>query len=61
MPASEAQKRATTKYIKANLQEIRFRVKFEQAARIKQRAQEKGLSLRAYLLDLIEKDMQSSS
>ena len=58
MPASEAQKRATAKYIKENLQEIRFRVKFEQADQIKKRAQENGLSVRAYLLDLIQQDMQ---
>ena len=58
MPASEAQKRATAKYIKENLQEIRFRVKFVQADQIKKRAQEKGLSVRAYLLDLIQQDMQ---
>ena len=58
MPASEAQKRATAKYIKENLQEIRFRVKFEQADQIKKRAREKGLSVRAYLLDLIQQDMQ---
>ncbi len=58
MPASEAQKRATAKYIKENLQEIRFRVKFEQADQIKKRAQEEGLSVRAYLLDLIQQDMQ---
>ena len=45
MPASEAQKRATAKYIKENLQEIRFRVKFEQADQIKKRAQEKGLKI----------------
>ena len=58
MPASEAQKRATAKYIKENLQEIRFGVKLEQADQVKKRAQEKGLSVRAYLLDLIQQDMQ---
>ena len=57
MATSEAQKRATQKYMKENLKEIRFRVKKEQAEAIEQFAQSKGLSLRAYLLELIEKDM----
>lgn len=55
--SSEAQRRATAKYIKDNLQELRFRVKTEQAEQIKAYAESKGLSLRAYLLALIEHDM----
>ena len=58
MPASEAQKRATAKHLKAYYKELRFRVKKEQADRIEQRAVSLGLSFRAYVLGLIEKDMK---
>ena len=60
MPTSEAQKRATQKYISANLQELRFRVKIQDAEKIKAHAASKGLSLRAYLIHLIESDMGCS-
>lgn len=58
MKTSEAQKEATKKYLKS-LASISIRIKPEQADRIKKRAEEKGMSLRGYLLDLIEKDMGS--
>ena len=56
MATSEAQKRATMKHLAENYTELRFRVKKEEAKEIKARAEAKGMSLRAYLLDLIEKD-----
>lgn len=61
MATSEAQKRATTKYIKENLQEIRFRVKNEQAEQIRQYASSQGKSVRAYIVDLIEQDMKAGT
>lgn len=57
MATSDAQKKASIKYMRENLQELRFRVKTEQAEQIKAYAESKGLSLRAYLLALIEHDM----
>ena len=58
VPTSEAQKRATAKHLKAYYKELRFRVKKEQADKIEQRAISLGLSFRAYVLGLIEKDMK---
>ena len=58
MAYTEAQKRATMKYMKEKLHEIRFRVPKEQAEKIKLHAEEKGLSVRAYILGLIENDMK---
>lgn len=59
MSVSEAQKRATAKYLKEQYKELRFRVKKEQAQNIEARAASLGLSFRAYILGLIEKDMES--
>lgn len=58
VPTSEAQKRATAKHLKVYYKELRFRVKKEQADKIEQRAISLGLSFRAYVLGLIEKDMK---
>ena len=44
MATSNAQKKATIKYMAENLEEVRFRVP------------NKGMSVAAYLIDLIEKD-----
>lgn len=58
MSASEAQKRAVAKHLKEHYKELRFRVKKEQAYEIEKRAASLGLSFRAYVLGLIEKDMK---
>lgn len=59
MAITEAQKRATANYQK-KLSSISIRIKPEQAEQIKKHAERKGLSLRAYILGLIEKDMQET-
>lgn len=59
MPITEAQKRASINYQK-KLSSISIRLKPEYLEKIKQRAKQKGLSLRAYLLNLIETDISSS-
>lgn len=56
--ASEAQIKAQNKWLAKNYTELRFRVKNEEAEEIKARAAAKGMSLRAYFLDLIEKDKE---
>lgn len=56
MAVSDAQKKATSKYF-GKLDEIKIRVPKGQKAVIQARAQEKGLSLNAYIVSLIEKDM----
>lgn len=57
MPYSEAQKRATTKYMKANLDDIKIRVPKGTRERYKAHAESKGKSLNAYIVDLIEADI----
>ena len=59
MSVTDAQKKATAKYLKEQYKELRFRVKKEQAQAIEERAAFLGLSFRAYMLGLIEKDMES--
>lgn len=61
MAISEAQKRATAKHLKEQYKELRFRVKKEQAKEIEQHAASLGLSFRAYILGLIEKDMKEAA
>lgn len=56
MAASEAQKKATIKYMAANLEEVRFRVPQGKKAVIQKAAAVKGKSVAAYLIDLVEKD-----
>lgn len=58
MATTEAQKAATIKYMKENLEEIRFRVKKETKERYKAQAAKKNMSLRAYIINLIEKDIE---
>ena len=56
MATSNAQKKAAIKYMAENLEEVRFRVPKGKKAVVQQAAQNKGMSVAAYLIDLIEKD-----
>ena len=56
MATSNAQKKAAMKYMAENLEEVRFRVPKGKKSVIRQAAQSKGMSVAAYLIDLIEKD-----
>lgn len=56
MATSDAQKRAAMKYIKENLEEVRFRVPKGKRAEIQAVADSKGMSMAAYLINLIEQD-----
>lgn len=58
MAYSEAQKKATAKYMAKAYDEIKTRVPKGQKAVIQAHAQSKGLSLNAYIVGLIEKDMR---
>lgn len=53
MAYTQAQNRATQKYIKENLEEVRFRVKKGERALVKQLADEAGQSLTQYLIQAI--------
>lgn len=57
---SEAQKKATIKYLQS-LGEIRVRMSKEQKAAIQDRAKEQGKSVNAYVLELIDKGLQADN
>lgn len=48
------------KYIKENLDEVRFRVKKGDKDRYKAHAERRGKSLTALIVDLLEQDIQSA-
>ena len=53
MAYTQAQNRATQKFIKENLEEIRFRIKKGERALVKQIANEAGQSLTQYIVQAI--------
>lgn len=61
MAYSEAQKRATAKYMKEHLEDIKVRVPTGQRDKIKAHAEALGMSLNGYIVALIEKDMGGGS
>ena len=61
MVYNEAQKKATTKYLK-KLKEIRFRVKPEDFERYKEAAEKMGYSnMRQFYLDALEEKISSNN
>lgn len=58
MAYSEAQKKATAKYMKNNLDDIKVRVPKGKREVYKAHAERKGKSLNALIIELLEKDMQ---
>ncbi len=61
MAYSEAQKRATIKYKKAHTEQITFDVKPGTKNIYKAVATSKGMSLKQYIVSLIEKDMKEGT
>lgn len=61
MATTEAQKRATIKYMAENLEKIEFRVPKGDKQKIREYAESKGMSLSAYIKGLIEKDMEGGA
>lgn len=53
MAYSQAQNKATQKYIKENLEEVRFRVKKGERAAIKQEADANGQSMAQYIIQAV--------
>ena len=53
MAYSEAQKRAAMKYMSANLEEVRFRVKKGERAALKAEAEANGQSMSQYLINAV--------
>lgn len=59
MAYSEAQKKATAKYMKNKLDDIKVRVPKGKREVYKAHAERKGKSLNALIIELLEKDMQA--
>lgn len=57
MSYTDAQKRATAKYIRANLDDIKIRVPKGKREEYKTYAESKGMSLTKLIITLIEADM----
>ena len=53
MAYTDAQNRATQKYIRENLEEIRFRVQKGEKAALQKEAQNAGLSMAQYLVKAV--------
>ena len=53
MAYTEAQNRATQKYIKENLEEVRFRVKKGERANLQEVAKEAGVSMAQYVIQAV--------
>lgn len=60
MPVSKAQQRATAKYMKETLDDIKVRVKKGERDKIKAFAESRGKSLNSYIIDLIYQDMENA-
>lgn len=60
MPVSKAQQRATAKYMKETLDDIKVRVKKGERDKIKAFAESRGKSLNRYIIDLIYQDMENA-
>lgn len=61
MAYSEAQKRATMKYREKALARINLDVKKEKKELYRAQAEKRGMSLNAYIISLIEKDMEGET
>ena len=59
MPVTKAQQRAVGKYEKENYDKVLLRLPKGNREKIKAHAQQKGMSLNAYIVNLIEKDMKT--
>lgn len=58
MAYSEAQKRATMKYAASNYERLNLQLRKGKKAEYRAQAEKRGLSLNAYIVSLIEKDME---
>ena len=58
---SEAQKRASIKYLNEKTDDIRLRVPKGSKDRYKEHAQQQGKSLTALIVDLLEQDIQKAN
>ena len=61
MPASKAQQRAVTKYMKENYDEIKIRVEKGRKALIKAHADNCGESLNQYIINAVDQRMERNT
>ncbi len=61
MPYSEAQKRATLKYRTKAYDRIEITIPKGEKEAYKAQAEKRGMSLNAYIISLIEKDMEAET
>ncbi len=61
MPYSEAQKRATLKYRTKAYDRIEITIPKGEKETYKAQAEKRGMSLNAYIISLIEKDMEETT
>lgn len=57
---NDTSKKATMKYIKENLEEVRFRVRKGKKDRYKAHAERRGKSLTGLIVDLLEQDIKNA-
>lgn len=60
MPYNEAAKKATRKYIEKNYDRFNMQMKKGLKEKYRNHAQKKGMSLNAYIIYLLEKDMEET-
>lgn len=60
MSYTEAQKKASIKYISEKTDDIRLRVKKGLKERYKQEADKRGISMTQFIIDCVEKEIRSS-
>ncbi len=58
MPASKAQQRAVSKYMKENYDEIKLRVEKGRKAEVKAHAETQGVSLNSFINDAITEKIE---
>lgn len=60
MSYTEAQKKASIKYISEKTDDIRLRVKKGLKERYKQEADKRGISMTQFIIDCVEKEIKNS-
>ena len=60
MPYSEAQKKATIKYRDKTYDQMNLQIKKGKKDEYKAQAEKRGMSLNAYIISLIEQDIQNT-
>ena len=60
MPYTEAQKRASIKYMNEKTDDIRLRVRFGLKEKYKKEAKKRGLSMTQFIINCVEKEINNA-